>query len=356
MKITLETRWVLDGEPLDTRVLELLRAIDRTGSLARGRGDVLSYRQAWAKLGSLAKRLGEPLVRLERGRGSKLTPLGAALVAADRQAGEALASPHRRLVAGLAEVLERVGSSPAGMHICAHASHDLALAALRERLHEAEALDLDLHFRGSLDALDDLLEGRCDMAGFHIPCGRLAGESHSLFARRLLRKPLAIVHFATRCQGLMLPHGNPRRIRQLAHLTRPGIRFINRQPGSGTRLLFDSLLADAAVNSSRITGYGNEEFTHAAVAASVASGMADAGFGIEAAARQAHLAFVALARERYFLAFRDPISSCPAAGKLLAFLRSAAWRSMLAGYPGYLATGAGRPVSASTMLANERRQ
>ena len=151
----------------------------------------------------------------------------------------------------------------------------------------------------------------------------------------------------------MLPHGNPRRIRQLSQLARPGIRFINRQAGSGTRLLFDALLADAGINPSRIAGYDMEEFTHGAVAASVASGMADAGFGIEAAARQAHLAFVPLARERYFLAFRNPDS--PATTRLLAFLRTTKWRNMLAQYRGYVRARSSRLVAPATILMKQAK-
>jgi putative molybdopterin biosynthesis protein len=348
MKIALETRWLLDDEPLDTRILDLLRAIERTGSLAQGRGKLLSYRQAWAKLGGLAKRLGEPLVSFERGRGAKLTHLGVALLAADEQARKTLDEPHRRLVADLREVLAQARSSPASLRIVAHVSHDLALAALRDYLREAHVLELELRFKGSLEALDDLVEGRCDIAGFHMPLGRLARQSRPVFARRLLPKAIAIAPFATRSQGLMLPHGNPRRIRQLRDLARSGVRFINRQAGSGTRLLFDALLADEGISSSHIAGYEAEEFTHGAVAASVASGMADAGFGIEAAAHQAHLAFIPLARERYFLAFRDADS--PATARLLAFLRTTKWRAALARYPGYAGARSGRLLDPATIL------
>jgi len=351
MKINLETRWVLDDEPLDTRVIELLRAIERTGSLSKGREKLLSYRQAWSKLGALAKRLRKPLVRFERGRGSSLTPFGAALLAADQQARASLEEPHRQIVADLVSALANMRSASTRLHLSAHASHDLALAALRDRLRDSNTLDLELHFKGSLDALDDLVEGRCEMAGFHMPMGRLARQSEPLFARRLLRKPFTIAHFATRCQGLMLPRGNPGRIRRLSQVTQPGIRFVNRQSGSGTRLLFDALLTDAGISPAQITGYGTEEFTHAAVAASVACGMADAGFGIEAAARQSRLVFIPLARERYFLAFQD--SSSAATVRLLTFLRSRAWRSLLAQYPGYTGRSAGRTISATSILPSE---
>src|SRR5262245_7657332 len=96
----------------------------------------------------------------------------------------------------------------------------------------------------------------------------------------------------------------PRRIRTLADLASGRARFLNRQPGSGRRLMFDHLLAAAGIPASRINGYQSEEFTHAAVAATIASGKADAGFGIEAAAWQQGLEFVPLAMERYYLAAR----------------------------------------------------
>src|SRR6185295_1330122 len=93
-----------------------------------------------------------------------------------------------------------------------------------------------------------------------------------------------LIRIATRVQGLIVRQGNPADIRQPADLARPGLRFVNRQRDSGTRLLLDQLLQAAGIDPAGIRGYENEEYTHSAVAAHIASGLADAGLGIEAAA------------------------------------------------------------------------
>ena len=115
---------------------------------------------------------------------------------------------------------------------------------------------------------------------------------------------LALIRFAEREQGLMLATGNPKRIRGLADLARKDLQFVNRQRGSGTRLLFDELLAQQGVDATAIGGYRDEEFTHLAVAVSVAAGRADAGFGVHAAAARFGLDFIPLQRERYWFAVR----------------------------------------------------
>jgi molybdate-binding protein len=99
----------------------------------------------------------------------------------------------------------------------------------------------------------------------------------------------------------MVAKGNPLRIFALADLTRPNVRFVNRQRGSGTRILVEGLLRSVGIDSRAIHGHDTGEFTHAAVAAFVASGMADVGFGIEPAARQFKLDFIPLVKERYML-------------------------------------------------------
>jgi molybdate-binding protein len=148
----------------------------------------------------------------------------------------------------------------------------------------------------------------------------------------------------------MVARGNPRRIRSLADLAAGRVRFVNRQATSGTRLMLEHLLAAARIPSSRINGYQSEEFTHAAVAATIASGMADAGFGIEAAARQQGLDFVPLATEHYYLAARAATLARPAAQALLAALRAAAYQKRVRSLPGYGVAGMGEIVSVSEAL------
>jgi len=335
------------GEELDARLVPLLRAISSTGSLNQAvAGLRLSYRYAWGLLGKAARVLGQPLVVMERGRGAKLSLLGEKLVAADEAANRMLAS---ELAVTTADLNREVASSrrhPA-RPLVIHASHDLALASLRDLLADSKDLALDLHFRGSLECLADLARGACDLAGFHV--ADIPGGAEPYRAPLRLRS-LALVRFVTRNQGLMVTAGNPRHLRTLADLATSGARFVNRQPGSGTRLCFDQLLAAARIRPARINGYQVEEFTHAAVAATIASGMADAGFGIEAAARQHGLDFVPLASERYYLAARTATLARPDAQVLLAALKVPAFQQRVSSLAGYDAADAGSTVSVREAL------
>ena len=133
-------------------------------------------------------------------------------------------------------------------------------------------------------------------------------------------------------QGLIISPRLRGKVSSLGDLTKDSVRFINRQRGSGTRLLLDSLLADASIASARISGYEHEEFTHQAVAASIAAGAADVGLGLRAAAAQFELHFVPLAVEIYRLAGRIETQNHPRVRALITEVRARA-----AKLPGYIA-------------------
>lgn len=337
MKIGLELRWRVGDEEVDARMLPLLRAIAQTGSLSRATRDVgLSYRHAWGLLGKLESAIGRQLVKLERGRGAQLTPLGERLLAGTAQMEEQLGPQLRQMSAQIGR--ELVGTHGGNRErVVMQASHDLALGKLRELLASGRDCELELHFQGSLDCLAALARGQCDMAGFHVPDTTGRNALLDQYRPWLKSRALRLVHFATRQQGLIVARGNPLRIRTLADLAGKKARFVNRQPGSGTRLFLDYLLATHKIRPSSINGYQLEEFTHAAVAATIASGMADAGFGIEAAARQHGLDFAPVATERYYLAGRSGTLSRPGPRALLAALDSQAFRAILRRLPGYTA-------------------
>ena len=152
-----------------------------------------------------------------------------------------------------------------------------------------------------------------------------------------------LIRVAQRTQGLIVAPGNPLGIRSLDDLAR--VRFVNRAPGAGTRVLLDQLLADRGIDAGRIDGYQRQEATHLSVATCVASGAADAGFGIEAAARQQGLDFVPVVQEEYFFACSADTVDKPVALQLREALASPAWREVLARLPGYSATEPGSVVS-----------
>jgi len=212
---------------------------------------------------------------------------------------------------------------------------------------------------GSLHALREFAEGRVDLAGFHLPIDRGATRERAPFLRWLRVRRDKLIRFVDREQGLILPRGNPAHARSLRDVAIRNLRFVNRQRGSGTRLLVDAMIADEQLESSAIDGYGNEEFTHAAVAATVASGGADAGFGLRAAAAEYGLAFVPLVRERYFLAVRARDVDKPAVARLIDALRSPAFVRHVRRLPGYHPAAAGSlsglDVLAPTPPARTRR-
>jgi molybdate-binding protein/DNA-binding transcriptional regulator YhcF (GntR family) len=182
------------------------------------------------------------------------------------------------------------------------ASHDLALNMLVSRLRQKNPeVKIDVTYAGSLGGLIALQEGRADLAGIHLLDAE-TGEYNYPYVKHLLPgREMAIVHLAYRIQGLMFATGNPKRIRSIDDLRRPDITLINRQRGSGTRILLDQELRKLGMTPSDVKGYTHEVDTHLAVAKGIAQGEADVGLGIEAAARASQIDFLPLYRERYDL-------------------------------------------------------
>ncbi|HAA89640.1 MAG TPA: molybdopterin biosynthesis protein [Peptococcaceae bacterium] len=181
-------------------------------------------------------------------------------------------------------------------------SHDLVLDLIADtiqRKHPGHRL-ISSHV-GSMGGLTAVARGEAHLAGIHL-LDEETGEYNLSFAKKVLAgKPFILLNLAYRIQGLIVPRGNPKEIRQLKDLTRKGVRFINRQRGSGTRLLLDYLLRQQGISPEEIEGYQREEYTHMAVAVAVASGSADVGLGIQAAADALDLDFIPIGEERYDL-------------------------------------------------------
>lgn len=353
--------WTLGDPPVavDRRLLPLLIAIDERRSLAAAVAHCqLSYRSAWGLLRDYARMLDAPLVDLQRGRGAVLSALGLHLVRTERRAAEHLAPMLAQFATELSPPVPRARRKPARTQVRIAASHDLALAALRDRLARADGLQLELSFMGSLHALEAFAAGSVAIAGFHVPLltGAAPVTAAPMFDaapfRHLLRvRRDRLLHFVEREQGLMLPRGNPARVRNFRDLATRGLRFVNRQRGSGTRLLVEQLLQRDGVPAARIAGYATEEFTHPAVAATVACGGADAGFGLRAAAAAYGLAFVPLVRETYFLAVRAVALRQPSIQALITELRAPEFRQPLLQLPGYRSARAGE-VATIGVLGN----
>jgi molybdate transport repressor ModE-like protein len=330
-------RWAWDFGPLlgdvDTsRLLALLTALAAEGALGNAAKQAgMSYRSAWGLLRDCEQALGAQLVVMERGRGTRLTEFGASLVQLDEAARVALDVVHapwqRRLEELLAPVVRAV---PERLRLAA--SHDLALA---DWVEHGRRISFDLYWRGSEEALASLGHDESDIAGFHVPEDWTAAQLANWLGRWLKPSLHVCLPLMRRCQGLIVARGNPHRLQTLADASKRGLRMVNRQRGSGTRSMIDQLLAANGLRPESIDGYAHEEFTHEAIAATVAAGQADVGFGIEAAAARYDLGFVPLIWERYGFAMRSSVAGSPEGKAFLARLHGTTFRQRLLAMPGY---------------------
>jgi putative molybdopterin biosynthesis protein len=330
--------------------MALLHAVQAQGSIsAAAKALDLSYRHVWGELKRWEAELGQSLLVWDKGQAARLSPFGAKLMYAERQAQARLAPQIEALQAEL-ERSFALAFEPQAQVVSLYASHDEALSQLRAHCVRKH-LHLDITFTGSVDAIRALNEGRCVMAGFHtaLPArrGTLAQRTYQPLLQPGRHK---IMGFTKRVQGLMLPAGNPSGIRTLADVRDKNLRFSNRALGTGTRLLLDELLAQQAIKPSQITGYRHCEPSHAAVAHAIAHGSADVGIGIEAAAVAMGLDFVPLVQERYDLVCLKSALLEPAVMSLRKTLQSLAWRRQLEGIHGYQNENSGKVLSLTRTL------
>jgi len=189
---------------------------------------------------------------------------------------------------------------------------------------------------GSANALNALQRGEVHMAGLHL-VDMKSGQSNIPYLKRHARnRDLIGVHFATWVQGLLIQSGNPKRIRTVQDLVRPGVRLINREPGAGARFFLDALLGKAGIIGEKVKGYSHEVTSHLDVARHIRDGMADVGIGVETAAHYFGLDFIPLREERYDLIMRtDFLNSHPMASKFLDAVVSQPFRREIEALGGY---------------------
>ncbi len=343
MKLRIRSSFFVEREgagpyPLE-RALALLQAIEDTGNLRAACAAVsVSYRSAWDLLAELEKMLGGAVVEMTRGKGSSLTDLGRRLVWAEKlthaRFDPLLDSMAREIDSEIQSAINRVQR-----HLKIYASHGFAVAALNAHL-EKIAAPVELSYRGSVEALRALHRDACDIAGFHVPVGDFEAAVFNQF-KGLFKPSHVVINVATRRQGLMVQKGNPKNIWTVRDLLGPGIVIVNRQLGSGTRVILDLLLKQEGETGQKIAGFESVELTHAAVAAYVASGKADVGLGVETAARQFDLDFVPVLTERYFFLCEKATLTDPRFEGVLAFLKTMQFRAEVSKLPGYDASTTG---------------
>src|ERR1700754_1006529 len=353
LQIEIETEWRFrkEGSPQNVVVmLGVLNEIRKTGKITSAANDVrLSYRHVWNLIDQWSQFFGVPLVETRRGKGSRLTGFGEKLVWAGERMQARLGPQLDNLAQELAtEIKPFLQQGPSVIRM--HASHGFAVSKLREFLDRESGMGVDLRYVSNQNSLVSLAQGASDLSGVHLPRGELRAQGIEACREWLNPREDRVISFVTREMGLMVKPGNPLKIASLKDLVASKARFVNRDHDSGTRLLFDQLLTLHKIAESRINGTQHMEFTHAAVAAYVASGMADASFGVEAAARQFGLDFIRILTEDYFFVCKRAFLETEPMQRMLDIMKGREFHEAIATLPGYIAANTGAFSSVKEFL------
>lgn len=309
---------------------QLLRDIGLGSSLVvASKKSGTSYRGAWGKLNQVEETLGMPLIVRTKGHGSKLTKFGEFLIQfiSDMQAGYL---EHGNLYQNtLLKEINNLQKSESKRWKFLSSSDSIIQKAVEE------IKGLELKISGSGESLEKLLNNEAHIAGYHVSDQKSSRVIH----QRLLKNGIQIFPVMKRIQGLIVKKGNPLHIRSIEDLSDKKIRFINRQIGSGTRLLLDTLLMEEEVEPSTINGYLHEEFTHSAVANAILAGKADVGLGVKNIAIENGLGFVPLKDEIFFIAMSKEMAGQAESSKLIRKIRSYSGET-----PGYKAVSLNRQI------------
>lgn len=229
--------------------------------------------------------------------------------------------------------------------LVATGSHDMALDLLGTALKQIHpGLTLSSSHVGSIGGIIAIGKGQAHIAGVHL-FDPATGEYNIPYLNKFLPgKAVVLVNLTYRTQGFIVGPGNPLQINGVTDLLREGVRFINRQRGAGTRLLFDYLLAKAGINPTQIYGYQREEYTHLNVAAAVAAGTADVGLGILSAALAYGLNFLPVGEERYDLLMTEEFYRSPLGRELIQAIATKQFQNAVGALEGYNMRDAGKVI------------
>lgn len=221
-------------------------------------------------------------------------------------------------------------------------SHDLAIGVLEDQLKLSHPeLKIAASNVGSLGGLLALARGETHIGGTHLLDTGSGIYNIPDIKKAIPQVALVLVHLAQREQGILVAPGNPKAIAGLKDLIRPGMRFVNRQPGSGTRVLLDHELIKLDLHPAAIAGYDREEFTHMAVGVAVASDLADMGLGVRAAATALGLDFIPIASEEYDLVVARSFYESERGAKLMTIIVSEGFKKAVSALGGYDSSRAG---------------
>jgi len=338
-KFSIRTEWLIESKqdgPISLPIMiDLLTAIDQSGNLvAACKNTGLSYRYGWGLLRKFEKEFAVALLITSRRKGTELTPFGKKLIWANKRIEARLGPTLEGLASELGKEIEAAIAPPQPV-LQLHASHGFAVEALIHRLQQSNH-PIEFKYEETTQALNSLLQGNCDVAGFHLPIGPLRHSVLKHYAKYLRAKDQKIVHLSLRTLGIITAPGNPKNIQSIHDFMRGDVSMVNRQPSSGTRTLLDLILKSEKMDPQKIRGYGNSEFTHSAVAAYIASGMADVGFGIEKSAQQFGLHFLPVATEDYYMIFHHTSEKNPAVQHMISIMQDAEFRQQINQMAGYI--------------------
>ena len=224
-------------------------------------------------------------------------------------------------------------------------SHDLILDVMADMMpNKYTNMHVTSTHVGSMGGLMALRRGEAHMAPIHL-LDEATGEYNISYIKRMFKEPMALIKGVDRVQGIMVKKGNPLGIKGIEDLAGGSVRYVNRQRGAGTRVLFDYKLKEAGIEPETIKGYDREMATHMAVAASVASDSADAGMGVLSAAQAMGLDFIPVGVEEYDFAIPQKFLEVPAVKAFIQILQSEEFQARLNELGGYEIRNAGEIIS-----------
>jgi len=224
-------------------------------------------------------------------------------------------------------------------------SHDPLLDELADMMHvEDGSVFMSSSHVGSMGGIMAIRRGEAHAAGCHL-LDTETGEYNIAFMKKYFPKGgVKLVRCVGRQQGLMVAQGNPLDIQKFSDIAREGLRYVNRQKGSGTRILTDYLCKQEGLDTSVIYGYDREELTHTSVAAQIVSGSADAGMGIYSAAKLYDLDFIPICIEEYDLLIPDHAWETAQVQQLVATMKSEAFKEKILALGGYTVENPGEVI------------
>jgi molybdate transport repressor ModE-like protein len=336
MRIEVRPTLIMDSQSDGGKSIDMIWLVELLKDIAGGcslveasRQSGTSYRGAWGKLNDVEASLGVPLLVRTKGHGSKLTEFGIFLIQfIDGMQADYLkyGDSHQDL---LIKEIKKIQKSESVKWKFLSSSDSIIQRAV------GEIKGFDLKIAGSGESLERLLNRDAHLAGYHVSDEKSSKAIH----HRLSKSDIQIYPVMKRTQGLIVRKGNPLQIKSIDDLLNHKVRFINRQIGSGTRLLLDTLLLEYGIEPSEVNGYLHEEFTHSAVANAILAGKADVGLGVKNIAIENGLDFVPLKDEIFFIAMHKEMVTQSETSKLIRKIRSYSGDT-----PGYKAVSLNRQI------------